>query len=306
MAVLRAHSSEERLILPDRCLVGRSKSCDLVLGARDVSGRHAEIQWDGDHWELHDLGSRNGTCVDGARLAAGERLVLRQGAEIRFGRESAVFNLEDAAGPQLMAHRLPAAQWRVGEGGYLALPDLQEPECSIYQDPHGSWICERGAEIATIDDRAVLALRDGLWRVYVPKFCAGTWQESDGGLCVANLRLCFAFSRDEERVELVACCGDRRLDLQRRAHHYVLLLLARRRLADERAGVPAAEQGWLTADELLKMLRMDDNHLNICIHRARTQLGRLGVADAASLVERRPGTRQIRLGPARIELRPLD
>ncbi|MFY0538239.1 FHA domain-containing protein [Nannocystis pusilla] len=70
MAVLRAHSSEERLILPDRCLVGRSKSCDLVLGARDVSGRHAEIQWDGDHWELHDLGSRNGTCVDGARLAA--------------------------------------------------------------------------------------------------------------------------------------------------------------------------------------------------------------------------------------------
>ncbi|MFY0538241.1 hypothetical protein [Nannocystis pusilla] len=51
---------------------------------------------------------------------------------------------------------------------------------------------------------------------------------------------------------------------------------------------------------------MDDNHLNICIHRARTQLGRLEVADAASLVERRPGTRQVRLGPARIELRPLD
>jgi len=306
MAILRAGLSQERVVLPDRCLIGRSKSCDLVLGARDVSGRHAEIQWDGARWELHDLGSRNGTCVDGARLAAGERLVLHPGAQIRFGRESAAFKLEDVGGPQLMAHQLPAGTWQVGEGGYLALPEPAEPECSIYQERQGAWVCERGGEIAAVDDRAVLALRGELWRVYLPRFCACTWQDSDGGLCVAKLRLCFGYSRDEEQVELVACSGDHRLDLQRRAHHYVLLLLARRRLADEQAGVPAAEQGWLTADELLKMLRMDDNHLNICIHRARTQLGRFGVADAASLVERRPGTRQIRIGVARIQLRQLD
>jgi hypothetical protein len=306
MAILRSGASEERVVLPDRCLVGRSKSCDLVLGARDVSGRHAEIQWDGARWELHDLGSRNGTCVDGARLAAGERLVLRPGAQIRFGRESAVFRLEDAGGPQLMAHRLPAGPWQVGEGGYLALPDPAEPECSIYQDPQGTWVCERPDELGPIEDRAVLVVHGEVWRVHLPRFCACTWQESDGGLCLANLRLCFGYSRDEERVELVACCGERRLDLQRRAHHYVLLLLARRRLADESSGVPVAEQGWLTADELLKMLRMDDNHLNICIHRARTQLGRLGVADAASLVERRPGSRQVRLGVGRLELRLVD
>lgn len=50
------------------------------------------------------------------------------------------------------------------------------------------------------------------------------------------------------------------------------------------------------------MLRMDDNHINISIHRARTQIGKLGVVDAASLVERRAGTRQVRLGLGQLEV----
>ena len=47
---------------------------------------------------------------------------------------------------------------------------------------------------------------------------------------------------------------------------------------------------------------MKEDHLGVYIHRARAQFGRAGVADAAALVERRPGTRLLRIGAAALEL----
>lgn len=303
MAVLRAQDSGRQVILPDRCLVGRSRACDLTLTARDVSGQHAVLQWQDTCWELQDLGSRNGTHVDGVKLTPGSRVNLRQGAAIGFGNEAPPFALVDASAPQLMALRLAADTSRVADGGYLALPDEHEPELCVYHDPHGQWLAERGGEAAPIEDRAVVALGDGdLWRVYLPRSCASTWASAEL-LQVAQLRLRFAVSRDEEHVELSTLFGERRLDTQTRAHNYLLLVLARRRLADAQAGLAVGEQGWIRQSELLRMLRMDDNHLNISIHRARTQLGRLGVTDAASLVERRP--RQLRIGACALELAAL-
>jgi hypothetical protein len=54
------------------------------------------------------------------------------------------------------------------------------------------------------------------------------------------------------------------------------------------------------------MLRIDENHLNITIHRARVQFSQLGVVDAVGLIERRSSKRQLRLGIGRIELVVLD
>ena len=114
--------------------------------------------------------------------------------------------------------------------------------------------------------------------------------------------IAFAHSADEETIELVAFAGERRIDLKARAHHYPLLLLARARVADEAQGVPLADQGWLLQERLLGMLRIDVMHLNISIHRSRMQFAQAGVVDAARLVERRQGTRQVRLGVGRIEM----
>ncbi len=100
----------------------------------------------------------------------------------------------------------------------------------------------------------------------------------------------------------MAWAGERRIDLQVRAHHYLLLTLARRRLADRQAGAAAADEGWLRQDDLRAMLRLGEDHLSISIHRARTQLGKAGVADAAAVVERRPGTRLLRIGVAALEV----
>lgn len=301
MAVLRASDSEQPFIAPARCLIGRSRACDLVLAARDVSSQHAVLQWSGERWEVQDLGSRNGTFVDEVRVPAGGRATAPRGARLRFGRE-ATWTLTDAGGPTLVAVDVATGEARAADGGYLTLPTPQSPVLCVYQDPQGAWVCEQGGEVAPIEDRAVVPVGDAVWRICLPTGCQGTWSDDDEVVHARELRLRIAFSRDEEYVEAVASAGERRFDLQVRAHHYVLLVLARRRLAHRAAELPADERGWIRQDELMKMLKMDENHLNISIHRARTQLGKLGVADAASLVERRPGTRQIRIGLEAIEL----
>jgi hypothetical protein len=289
---------------PARCLVGRSRACDLVIAARDVSAQHAVLQWTGLRWEMQDLGSRNGTYVDDVPVA-GNRVLVACDSKIRFGRES-TWILVDAGTPRLMVTREDTGEVILAEGGLLTLLDTDEPAACIYQDPHGVWVCERHGEPAVLDDRAIVSIDNVAWRVHLPTVCQATSQDEGGLLLVAGLRLRLAFSRDEEQVEAIAIAGQRRLDLHVRAHNYLLLVLARRRIADASAGVPDTEQGWIRQDDLIRMLRMDENHLNISVHRARTQLGRLGVADAASLIERRSGIRQLRVGIRDIELVPLD
>lgn len=51
----------------DSFTVGRSHDCDLVLGQDEVSRRHARFVRSGDRYEVHDLGSVNGTLVNGRR-----------------------------------------------------------------------------------------------------------------------------------------------------------------------------------------------------------------------------------------------
>ncbi|MBK7826389.1 FHA domain-containing protein [Nannocystis sp.] len=307
MGVLRAQESGHTLQLPARCLIGRSRACDLVLGEPQVSSQHAALEWNGSKWEVCDLGSRNGTHVNGLRLAAGERVPIRRGAELRFGRESPAWLLADDGGPSLMAVQLATGESQLAAGGYLVLPDAERPEVAVYQDARGVWVAETRGEQASLEDRAVIAVANGaVWRVHLPSLGDGTLKENEPPLLIGMLLLRFSFTRDEEHVELRALHGERCLDLQARAYHYPLLLLARQRLADRAAGLAESEQGWIRQDELLKQLRIDENYLHISLHRARTQLGKLGVADVAGLVERRSGTRQLRLGVARLELVPLD
>jgi pSer/pThr/pTyr-binding forkhead associated (FHA) protein len=63
--------------------LGRSRDCDCVLAEPSVSRRHAELRRDGESWLLRDLGSRNGTRVNGVRLL-GETEVC-PGDRVSFG-----------------------------------------------------------------------------------------------------------------------------------------------------------------------------------------------------------------------------
>ncbi len=305
MAALHGPDARRQDALPARCVVGRSPACDLVLDVRDVSREHAAVHWTGAAWELQDLGSRNGTYLDGRRLAARECRLLVCGAEIRFGETLGPWRLVDDAPPRPMAVNLVDGRVVLVDVDELALPDADEPALWLRRSDAGVWFAEPvGGPATRVDDRAVLTAGGESWRVHLTGGLAATWQpasEPDA----PPVHLLFRVSADEEHVELAARVGERRIDLKARAHHYPLLVLARARLADRAAGVPDGEQGWLAQDRLLQMLKVDAGYLHLSIHRIRLQFTQAGVPDPARVVERRLGAGLLRLGVAHVTIDPL-
>ena len=64
--------------------VGRAPGLEIVIGNPSVSRQQAEIRREGEGWVVRDIGSSNGTFVNGERLNADR--VLRPGDEISFGK----------------------------------------------------------------------------------------------------------------------------------------------------------------------------------------------------------------------------
>jgi hypothetical protein len=75
-----------RLALPrvrSQLTIGRALECDCVLADPTVSRRHARLRRRDDRWVLADLGSTNGTRLNGWRVA--EEVELRAGDRVSFG-----------------------------------------------------------------------------------------------------------------------------------------------------------------------------------------------------------------------------
>ena len=68
------------------CRIGRSDDCDLQLNSRSVSRNHCELKLKQAGLTIKDLGSRNGTIVNGVPAPAGVRLLLRKNDRIKIGK----------------------------------------------------------------------------------------------------------------------------------------------------------------------------------------------------------------------------
>lgn len=72
--------------LADGAIVGRAADqCALVVAHPTVSRRHARLSLAGDVLQVEDLGSTNGTVVDGKAVRAGITVAFRPGSTIRLG-----------------------------------------------------------------------------------------------------------------------------------------------------------------------------------------------------------------------------
>ena len=80
---------------PGTTVLGRSKA-DVNLDDPEVSRRHAAISVDGKHCVIADLGSRNGTRVDGSPLT--EETILTHGSAIQIGSQT-IWLSDESQGP---------------------------------------------------------------------------------------------------------------------------------------------------------------------------------------------------------------
>jgi hypothetical protein len=293
MGALRDLRTGLRAPLADLHRVGRSPDCALVVEGGFASREHAIVSWSGERWEVRDLGSHNGTTVDGARLPPGVRVPLAKGARLGFGGEE-THELSDDRPPEPLA-RAADGSWREGEGGLLEL-SIDGRAAVVIRDARGGWRLEQEDAVRPVHTGEQLA--DGL-TLLLPDDLSPTRPRTADEEPVAR----FKVSLDEEHVSLTVFEGRRPCDLGARSHTYLLLTLGRARLADvDRADLPDEERGWVDTATLARGLRTDLRYLNVLVHRARRQAIEAGLACAHQLVERRDPARQIRLGLARVEV----
>ncbi len=79
-----------------RCSLGTHPSNDLVLADRTVSRFHCEVALEPRGPRVTDVGSRNGTLLDGVRV---ERAWLRDGSLLRLGQSAVRFRLAPESNP---------------------------------------------------------------------------------------------------------------------------------------------------------------------------------------------------------------
>ena len=91
-------AGERWTINVDEFLIGRGNDCQIVLPERQVSRHHARITSEEGIYVLHDLGSKNGTHLNGARVHGSTN--LRDGDEIQIAlRVKLIFVGTDATIP---------------------------------------------------------------------------------------------------------------------------------------------------------------------------------------------------------------
>src|SRR5512139_1688414 len=92
----------------DQLTIGRDSTNEIVINDAEVSRRHARLTFQGGKYVLEDLGSTNGTFVNGQRLS-GPR-VLKAGEVVSFGEQIVlVFEVVNAdAGATMVSPRAAA------------------------------------------------------------------------------------------------------------------------------------------------------------------------------------------------------
>jgi hypothetical protein len=296
-----------RCLLGADQLIGREPSAALRFDDDSVSWRHASLRWTGQAWELQDLGSLNGTFVDGQRVPAGTRALLRVGSRIRFGNSLDEWEVGDVSAPATCVVDLDSGERWFALDELIALPSPESPELFLSRQGSGDWVAEHSErvwepqplEVLTVGARrfrfepglAVNATRGGAATLVKPGLCA----------------LEFVVSRNEEYVELTIRHGQARIPLRPRSHLYLLLTLARLRVRDQAdPAVGGDAEGWVYRDQLVKMLGTSATQLAVDVYRVRKQFSDAGVTDAAQIVERRGTSHELRIGCSQLEIRSLS
>jgi FHA domain len=292
MATLKSSRGEFRA--PCRCLLGRSTLAELRLDSRRGSNEHASLGWYSGRWILRDLGSSNGTKVNGKSLFPGDRTPIEPGSRLQFGDEGEVWTMVDCDAPDPCAILLGPQQMVWGAQTLLVLPATDAPEASVFADAE-VWRFDTGVDVRTIECGDIVTLPSGYWRVLVPEL-AGCPQARTAGPELGVAEISLVFSAVAGQVSVTIQQGATRVSLPSRACLNTLIALSRLRMRDR---VPEPARGWVSVFDLADMLHSGPEKVNVDIHRLRKLFQDAGVRNAQRIIER-DGAKKVRIGVSRL------
>ncbi len=295
MAILKHLDSDTLIYLKPMHIFGRDPSiADTALDHDSCSRMHCVIRWQAGMWFITDE-SRNGCYVNGERIAKGSGVNLAKNDVLTIGKNEDVKWImanDNAPTPILLAQ----------DGkSYLELSDLNilpnetHPECQILKQGE-SWIFEHNEGQQTIKEKFECDIDGKSW-IFFPNDLIQETKFYDK-VSDEKPKLSFHVSRNEEHIQLAFELSGKHFDLGHKTHHYLLLEMARHQLED--SSTSEKELGWMSNELLLNNMRIDINHLNIQIYRAREALRKCSSHWGQQLIERRRG--EMRLQPCTIEI----
>jgi DNA-binding response OmpR family regulator len=158
-------SFHEQPLAAERVVLGRDPQCDIVLPGRLVSRQHAVISRVGQIYTLEDLGSRNGTAINGDALAGPH--VLHDGDRIELGGIGRLtFADSDATSTRPVPHAvgicLDAATQDVWVDGQRLDPKLSPAQFNMLQTlvVRADQICSRDEIVAAVWPNVVDGVSD--------------------------------------------------------------------------------------------------------------------------------------------------
>ena len=88
--------------------MGRTRARDIHIKDSAVSEKHAELSWEGSRWTVTDVGSSNGTVLNGKKLEEGMNAPLRaaSAATLQLKNCSQLHACIQAPSPNLKVSRL--------------------------------------------------------------------------------------------------------------------------------------------------------------------------------------------------------
>lgn len=87
---------KKHTLTKSRTVIGRGSDADITISDAGTSRRHVEILWDGTRAMVRDMGSTNGTKLNGAPVS---EAALASGAVVTIGRTDIVFSVVPQATP---------------------------------------------------------------------------------------------------------------------------------------------------------------------------------------------------------------
>ena len=88
--------THEVMVDEEEFIIGRGRDCSLQINEAEVSRHHCMLRGRGEQYTLSDLGSSNGTFLNGNRLRS--QATLQDGDELRIGRHRFRVEIGDREG----------------------------------------------------------------------------------------------------------------------------------------------------------------------------------------------------------------